>query len=79
MSRAGRLLPLFVAIGTGVISGIYIFQPLIIEERRKQLAEATLNIQTTPGNNAPPNTAPTAPPNASPPPLAPTSNNARPS
>ncbi|CAE6486587.1 unnamed protein product [Rhizoctonia solani] len=52
MSGRGRVLPVLVAIATGVVSGVYIFQPLILQERDKLM---TLNQSPTTHNNAPPN------------------------
>ncbi|KAF8605287.1 hypothetical protein BDV93DRAFT_56026 [Ceratobasidium sp. AG-I] len=63
MSRTGRVLSICVAIGTGVISGVYIFQPLIVEERNRQLAEATPRGASPATNNAPPNLTPGTTPN----------------
>ncbi|CAE6432977.1 unnamed protein product [Rhizoctonia solani] len=52
MSGRGRVIPALVAIATGVVSGVYIFQPLIIQERDKLV---TLNQSPNATNNAPPN------------------------
>ncbi|KAJ1309070.1 hypothetical protein OPQ81_004749 [Rhizoctonia solani] len=52
MSGRGRILPVLVTIATGVISGVYIFQPLILQERDKLI---TLNQSPTTANNASPN------------------------
>ncbi|CEL63719.1 hypothetical protein RSOLAG1IB_05480 [Rhizoctonia solani AG-1 IB] len=52
MSGRGRILPALVAIATGVVSGVYIFQPLILQERDKLI---TLNQSPNNVNNAPTN------------------------
>ncbi|CAE6412071.1 unnamed protein product [Rhizoctonia solani] len=57
MSGRGRVRPVLVAIATGVVSGVYIFQPLILQERDKLI---TLNQSSNTVNNAPPNMTPTA-------------------
>ncbi|CAE7091309.1 unnamed protein product [Rhizoctonia solani] len=58
MSARGRVLPVLVAIATGVVSGVYIFQPLIIQERDRLV---TLNQSPATANNAPPNLTPDSP------------------
>ncbi|CUA69094.1 hypothetical protein RSOLAG22IIIB_03772 [Rhizoctonia solani] len=58
MSARGRVLPVLVAIATGVVSGVYIFQPLIVQERDKLI---TFNQSPTTANNAPPNITSSSP------------------